>query len=462
MLRSSSHKALRAGLVLCLAVLQILLAPLHALPLVAATSCPSLEIDNCPSSVVEGSKVTLTAKSDTEGLELRFEWKVFVDGIERTSEVLEGQGRVSVVIHTAGYTGRYSVELAADGFPAPCPPVRRYCSFQVTPGQNTAYLFETLTSKMSADVQSRRIEEYVNEIEEVEGSKGFAIIYPHGVTGYDEAAEQRQFVIQKVRSARKKRDWEFRTAYGAPRAEGVTELYVVPPGARFPNSIPPDGVAAAPGPAQVNVRWDVLPQSNCRDNFGDSVKKKFYCVEVQLANLSDRAVLISGFYFTSPALGPPRPPVSASGQSTVRATLTRGRETGFRNRTVALVKGFVPVLTGFTAFFRDERKRANYAQLVNIFGGALWLGLEAAFPDRTLAQLEQLDQQTLQNGPLNRALLTPYSSATAFIFIPKDNLGLAKADRDNPLRVKEALGNLSPVGVSFTPAGGATFLNLPP
>lgn len=390
-------------------------------------------------------------------------WKVFVNSIDRTGELLTGQGQVSVEV-ALSERGQYVIQLEADGFPGGCPPVTRFFPPFVIGGEQgeerEAYHFATLTQAMSADEKTSTIAQYVEEIEEVRGSNGFAIIHPRAQGGEEEASAQRRFIIEKVNSLRERKDWKFRTAYGSPQAEAKTDLWVLPPGAGFPPGVSWGTASlAAPG-ALVRSLSEVLPQSVCRDLFGNSVKKRYYCIQVQLHNLSDKAVMLSGFYFQPRAAG--RAPILAGSQSAVRATLVRGRETGFRNRAAALARVFVPLLGGFTGFFDDDEDRARYAQLVNVLGGGFGLGLEVTSPERTLAELERLEQHTLPNGPINRGVLAPHSSVTTYVFIPKDVLGLEKRDRDDREKVVEALGSLVPVGFAYTPSGAATFLNQTP
>lgn len=197
---------------------------------------------------------------------------------------------------------------------------------------------------------------------------------------------------------------------------------------------------------RVTATWDVLPSSVCKHSFGRSVGSDYYCIEVTIANHSGFDLQIADVSFTLPAAaGVPRLTVSSTGYNTVRNTL-RHRNM-FYPRAIILntITALGPVLTGFTPYFHNQAHRGNFTEGINILSNPLEKGLEKAWPDPTGRHLDNYDGITLREGVIIPNNGPPLKTR---VFYPKKNLGLPRSDREDPAKVRRALGDLTLSGSS--------------
>jgi hypothetical protein len=134
--------------------------------------------------------------------------------------------------------------------------------------------------------------------------------------------------------------------------------------------------------------------------------------------------------------------IPSSSYRMTRGSLEHGQFWSVRNLTINSLRAFGPFLTGFTPYFRNINHQKNYAEGINIISNPLEKGFELVVPDETVSQLQRLDEQILRDGLIiqnNRQVVT-------HTFMPKDNLGLEKKMRDDPLMVTLALGKMTIIG----------------
>jgi hypothetical protein len=235
---------------------------------------------------------------------------------------------------------------------------------------------------------------------------------------------------------------------GSPRYQTTVEIYLGPKGAVLP-STSMNATSPSVREEEIDVLWDVLPQAIAGDNFGKRVRKKFYVIQVAIANNSgvEFQLLSFGFTLGSAISGvPPRSVIPPTDYRLVRGTILQEQQNGIRNLSLSLIKGGGLLLTGFVPFFKVDRHRANFSQLLNIFSNPLEIGFELFFPDRTIENLSRLDNVAWRDGLGSTLSIPNNTQVKTFIFFPKDMLTLNKADRDNPQIVRRSLANLVVIG----------------
>lgn len=213
-------------------------------------------------------------------------------------------------------------------------------------------------------------------------------------------------------------------------------------------SKPPEPIPPGIDP-QIDVMWAVVPWKIVADNFGRRIAKLYYCIEVIIGNNSGYSLQIVSTGFTIPGLaqqfqaqGLKKPTIPSNGYKTTRGSIEWEQNQGWRNLTVNLIKGVGPVLTGITPFFHAVNHRANFSEGVNILSNPFEKGFEMVFPDKTIRNLERLDDQILRDG----LIINNNLQVKTKVFMPKDMVGLSDSDRDNPHKAMLALGELVIVG----------------
>jgi hypothetical protein len=121
----------------------------------------------------------------------------------------------------------------------------------------------------------------------------------------------------------------------------------------------------------------------------------------------------------------------------VRGSLERGAEESTRTLTIRSLKALGTVLTGMSPFFHVPTHRSNFLQIVAIISNPIESGIEVIFPDRTMRDLQNLENSILREGVVLRA----GTVHKAFVFMPKELLNINKKD-ETPLAVMKALGEL--------------------
>ncbi|MEN3331075.1 MAG: hypothetical protein V7641_440 [Blastocatellia bacterium] len=215
--------------------------------------------------------------------------------------------------------------------------------------------------------------------------------------------------------------------------------------------------AKPPGPVppgldpQIDVMWSVVPRNIVSDNFGRRVANQYYCIEVVIGNNSGYDLQIASAGFTIPGLMKKARALGYNNNYTIPTNsykLTRGsieweQQIGPRNFTVNLIKGLGPILTGFTPFFHVTNHRANFSEGINIFSNPFEKGFEIIFPDKTIRNLDRLDDQILRDGLIIHNNLQVRTK----VFISKDFLGIKESERRNdPQQVMLELGQLVIIG----------------
>lgn len=231
------------------------------------------------------------------------------------------------------------------------------------------------------------------------------------------------------------------------------------------------GNMPAPGPIppgltpQVDVMWSVIPEKIVGQNFGRTIEKNYYCVELVIGNNTGYSLQIVSVGFEVPlsdadliaaagktsnganiGTGPHKrpPPQNKTGdkdyggrgngdsQLPISANtrfvklpnssyrLTRGslesRHLLYpRTLVLSTITALGPIFTGFTPYFHNVNHRGNFTEAINIFSNPLEKGLELVWPDPRDAQRNRFDDQILRDGMILANNLTTRS----MVFFPK-------------------------------------------
>jgi hypothetical protein len=197
----------------------------------------------------------------------------------------------------------------------------------------------------------------------------------------------------------------------------------------------------------VDVQWDVVPQEIVGDNFGRTIKKHYYCLEVVIGNNGGGDLQISGLGFelnVKDELGKDTYAiVPVSSYATVRGSHSRRKLKHPRALTLATINAFGQLLGGFNPFFINAAHGKNYGQFVNIISNPLAKGVELVWQDAYPGEVERLDQQALRDDKI----IPNNTTFKTRVFFPKS----AIFDEGDPSRdvipeVRKKLGRMIMVG----------------
>jgi hypothetical protein len=193
---------------------------------------------------------------------------------------------------------------------------------------------------------------------------------------------------------------------------------------------------------QVDVTWDVLPQGIVGDNFGRTIRKDYYCIEVAIGNNTGNDLQLTGLGFD--LKGTHRVPNSS--YAIVRGSLDRRKLTHPRTLTMAGISAFGSLLTGFNPFFHNINHAKNFSQGIDIISNPLAKGLDSVWKDPVPDEINRLDQQTMRDDKI----IPNNSTFKTRIFFPKDALFKnGEPGRDDVRAVRERLGQMILVGYAI-------------
>lgn len=205
---------------------------------------------------------------------------------------------------------------------------------------------------------------------------------------------------------------------------------------------------------QVDIMWAVMPQNITHDNFGGKIRKQYYGIEVVVGNDSGYDLELASVGFDLGAgkldtreLSSTRIPTS--GYRVARASLQRRQQLSLRNMTLNIIKALGPVLTGFTPLFHNINHTNNFSEGINILSNPIEKGFELVWPDLTLGQLANLEDQSLRDNAITRTVVKNNTQVRFVVFIPKNLISDPKKDkdwRDKPLEVMKRLGRMILIG----------------
>ncbi|HEX8498970.1 MAG TPA: hypothetical protein VF659_00150 [Pyrinomonadaceae bacterium] len=244
------------------------------------------------------------------------------------------------------------------------------------------------------------------------------------------------------------------TLYGLSSGK-VPRPLSIPVVARFGNAstlIDVSYTAALEPVVPVQIIWDVLPQHIVSDNFGRSIKKEFYCIEVTIRNNTGGDLQVAGLAFDLNKGEQGLVPVTS--YPVVQGVLAKRKLAHPRTMALSGISAFGQLLTGFNPFFHNINHAKNFSVGIDIISNPLAKGLESVWKDPVPDEANRLDQQALRDDRIiasNQILKTR-------VFFPKDALFEHNADgRDEVPSVRQRLGKLVLVGYKILRSEAVTF-----
>jgi hypothetical protein len=186
-----------------------------------------------------------------------------------------------------------------------------------------------------------------------------------------------------------------------------------------------------------NIDWTILPSNIVGDNYGRTIRKDYYCIEVTIQNNSDSDLALAALRFVGNDEELGRPNTS---YTTVHGSLARRKLTHPRTMTLAIIDAAGTLLTGFNPFFHNLNHAKNYSQFIDILSNPLAKGLEKAWKDPYPDELARFEQDVLHDEKMIKANDTLKTK----IFVPKRGLCPNESDGNckTMAQVREALGQL--------------------
>jgi hypothetical protein len=195
----------------------------------------------------------------------------------------------------------------------------------------------------------------------------------------------------------------------------------------------------------IETFWDVLPPNIVGDNFGRTIKKDYYCIEVSINNDSASDLSLAGMGFK---LKPSDERVSPNtSYTTVHGSLARRKLTHPRTLTLAAIDAAGSLMTGFNPFFHNLNHAKNFSQWIDIVSNPLAKGLDKVWKDSYVDEMARLESDNV----LHDDKVIPKNSVLKVkIFFPKKALFANKdPKRDDMAKVREELGQLYIIGYRF-------------
>lgn len=149
---------------------------------------------------------------------------------------------------------------------------------------------------------------------------------------------------------------------------------------------------------QADIFWKVLPRRAASDSFGHAFVNRYFAIEVTIGNDTGYDLQITGVAFQPPAKNEVDAPVPSDSYNVGRSTIEREQEVGSRALIVNSIKAIGPIMSGGSAFFFNTGALARWSGVNAIISGPFEKGVELVFPDKTVRQLNALDNRALRDS----------------------------------------------------------------
>jgi len=195
----------------------------------------------------------------------------------------------------------------------------------------------------------------------------------------------------------------------------------------------------------IKTVWELIPQEIVGDNYGRTIKKDYFGIEVTIQNYSGSGIALAGLLFkrrvdNQDVLSP------ISGYSTVRGSLAKRKLTHPRTLTLGIVDGVGGLMTGFNPFFHNDAHKANFSTFIDIISNPLAKGLAGVWKDAYPDEVSRFEQDVLKD---DKNIANGETFKTK-IFFPKRLLFKDDdPDRKDPAKIRKALGTLIVMGYKF-------------
>jgi len=195
-----------------------------------------------------------------------------------------------------------------------------------------------------------------------------------------------------------------------------------------------------------SIDWTIVPPRIVGDNYGRTIMKDYYCIEVTIQNNSGSDLALAGLRFVTKEgeMEVGRPNTS---YAIVHGSLARRKLTHPRTMTLAIIDGLGSLMTGFNPFFHNTNHAKNFSQFIDILSNPLAKGLDKAWKDAYPDELSRLEQDVLHDDKI----IPNAGTFKTRIFVPKRSLFTNKQEmeREDFDKVRSKLGTLWVMGYKF-------------
>ena len=206
-----------------------------------------------------------------------------------------------------------------------------------------------------------------------------------------------------------------------------------------------------PNGPEVDVLWEVLTDSLCKDNFGNRMPSQLFCVDVKIGNNTGHNLQLAGLGFTrkSPdcvgpkkddltkvdrysCTGTPGEEISIPnvGYQVARASEQYGSQVTTRNIIANSIQGLGLLMASFTPFFENTSNKSKWSTGAAIVGTSINQAINLVAPDLTVRELQNLDDQAFRDGKL----IPNNTQVVTTVFVEKT--AVAEALTDLTLRLQ--------------------------
>jgi len=188
-------------------------------------ACPTVQI-TCPDSATENAPVTFAANvtGGSPNVTPTYNWTV------TGGRIIAGQGTPAISVDTTGLAGQtIRATLDVGGFDVPCP---ASCSVSV-PIEIKPRKFDEYYDIARND-EKARLDNYAIQLQNEPGAHGYIIVYPSLKAKSNEAQARATRISDYLVNSRGVDASRFTIIMGGARDGWMTELWIVPPGAKPP------------------------------------------------------------------------------------------------------------------------------------------------------------------------------------------------------------------------------------
>jgi hypothetical protein len=194
---------------------------------------------------------------------------------------------------------------------------------------------------------------------------------------------------------------------------------------------------------EVDVQWDVLPESVVEDNFGKRIARSFYAIEIAIGNDSGYALQIASVGFEpDPLQSVSQNVLPNESYVTVRGVLEQEQVWGSRNLTARGLDGGGTIVAALEPFFHHTSHALNYSTAVSVFAGPFTEAFKAIFPDDIITRLKRVDDYSLRDG----LVIANNTHIRTLVFFQKDMLQRLVDLRKRTLNPSDALRAAQQIG----------------
>ncbi len=178
---------------------------------------------------------------------------------------------------------------------------------------------------------------------------------------------------------------------------------------------------------EVYIGWSVIPSRIVTDNYGHYVRRKYFAIDVAIANRAKDSLIVTALEFCN-NLGTEKLRDVTSDPALVRGTLQKGELTGTRTIVAATIQAVGDLATPSAAFFKNQVHRGTFSGIASLFN-PLKTGFDLVWPETILTYLQNWDKdEVFKKG----FVVSAGGSARGRVFIPIELIYARPANKKDP------------------------------